>query len=58
MIIINSNSMKHYYQPETKVLQVMNNGIICASAEPGPGPAPAPSVSGQLGTMERTTNTW
>ena len=54
MIIINSNSMKHYNQPETKVLQVMNNGIVCAS----PGPAPAPSVSGQLGTMERTTNTW
>lgn len=28
--------MKHYNQPETNVLQVVNNSIICASAAPAP----------------------
>ena len=38
--------MKHYNQPETQVLQVMNNSILCAS----PGPAPV-VIRGQLGVM-------
>ncbi len=44
--------MKHYNQPETKFLQVVNSSIICASA----GPAPAPK--GQLGTMSNATHAW
>ena len=31
--------MKHYNQPETQVLQVINNSILCASEGPVPGPA-------------------
>lgn len=44
--------MKHYNQPETNVLQVMNNSIICASA------APAPGRTGQLGTMGQDNGAW
>lgn len=44
--------MKQYNQPETNVLQVMNNSIICAS-----GPAPAPA-RGQLSTMQKTSVQW
>ena len=47
--------MKHYNQPETNVLQVINSSIVCASA---PGPAPVPAVSGQLGQMENANGTW
>ncbi len=45
--------MKHYNQPETKFLQVVNSSIICASG----GPAPAP-FTGQLGTMKNTDKSW
>ncbi len=43
--------MKHYNQPETKFLQVVNSSIICASA-------PAPAPKGQLGTMSNATHEW
>jgi len=26
--------MKHYFQPETNVLQVSNSAVLCASGEP------------------------
>ncbi len=42
--------MKHYNQPETNVLQVVNSSIICASA--------GPATVGQLGTMTKTNVTW
>lgn len=45
--------MKHYSQPETNVLQVINNSIICASGEPAPVPA-----RGQLSTMQNTSVQW
>ena len=45
--------MKHYNQPETNVLQVINSSIVCASA----GPAPAP-YTGQLGQMENANGAW
>ncbi|MCQ2333140.1 MAG: hypothetical protein MJZ88_00820 [Paludibacteraceae bacterium] len=45
--------MKHYNQPKTQVLQVMNNSIICASG----GPAPAPArVS--VTPVTKTDGTW
>ena len=43
--------MKHYNQPETKFLQVVNSSIICTS-----GPAPAPK--GQLGSMQNAGGAW
>jgi len=30
--------MKHYFQPETSVLQVSNSAVLCASGGPGPEP--------------------
>ena len=53
-IFINSNfkRMKHYNQPETNVLQVINSSIVCASA--GPGLAPAASLE----SVEKTNGAW
>ena len=45
--------MKHYNQPETNVLQVVNSSIICTSG----GPAPAP-YTGQLGSMQNASREW
>ena len=41
--------MNNYRQPETNVLQVMNNSIICASDAPVPVQY---APQGQLGTMK------
>lgn len=47
--------MKHYNQPQTNVLQVLNNSILCVSE--GPGPAPA-VIRGQLGVMISSEEEW
>ena len=44
--------MKHYNQPETKFLQVINSSIVCASA----GPMFAPAAS--LKSVGKTDGTW
>lgn len=50
--------MKHYNQPETKFLQVINSSIVCVS--PGPVYVPTATLgtmsngSVQLGTMSTT----
>ncbi len=45
--------MKQYNQPQTNVLKVLNNSIICASG----GPAPAPArVS--INYVTKTDGTW
>ena len=46
--------MKHYNQPETNVLQVINSSIVCASA---PGPAPAP-YTGQISNAHQKDFAW
>ena len=46
--------MKHYNQPETKFLQVINSSIVCASA---PGPVYSP-VGGQIGDVSQKNFTW
>ena len=44
--------MKHYNQPETMILQVINSSIVCASA----GPVFAPAAS--LESVEKVNRTW
>ena len=45
--------MKYYNQPQTNVLQVINNSILCAST----GPAPV-VIRGQLGVMTSSEENW
>jgi len=43
--------MKHYFQPETSVLQVKNSTVLCASGDP------APASTGTLGGMKIKVST-
>ncbi len=45
--------MKHYNQPQTTLLQVINSSIVCASA-PGPGYSPVASLE----SIEKTDGAW
>ena len=45
--------MKHYNQPETKFLQVVNSSIICASG----GSAYSP-ISGQIDNASQNDFAW
>lgn len=57
MIIINSNSMKHYNQPQTMLFQVNAQTMQMQTTSPV-GPVHSP-IRGQLGTMGNAdVNNW